>query len=660
MIDKTLIHFKTKAEFDRQLAAGNILPISIVFIEDHKAIWSHGQFYSVFENTITYETGYKYDLHAGDNVEVTWSSTEGIVIKAKNTTYTLQVEEGKLVLTDDKGVKSSVTLPEATATTVGGIKVDTKKRSESLIIGDKTIQLVPSGGLDGQVLLSYKNKAYWGYNDDRRDLIVAGSWDAYGKNPNITVFGGGLNPWTRMKGCVYNPKEKKVVYWLDTQNWWKKEYGLGDNARMVMIRPYQGSNTVCELQFSENHQFGVGQYLHFVNGNYTYSGVVMVKEILGQDHVTATLVKGKFVEEVYTVEFGSNLTGYDGEVMVQVPEFWYKSETKDNKRTVMYSIYPINPSWVHQPEVFVGAYRDTILNTVPENMGYLSTLPQGAAVCVKNDSSYCIGGTGVQGAHADNIAGNALGKCRTNMTRSEFREAARKSGKEIMSYEQYKSILYWPHVLESESLNSQKRYRGVTDVPNHTVYNQGASVVPNGYTDSLGNGTGEVSLVIPKVESGGQVLAPATTTKVYRWQGIECPFGDVWQCLDGVSVNYYPHLSIKYVSNPKLYGDNIYTEGGLTGSFDGATESGYNSDWEIDTRAELCSIVSHNYTIQDIPEDSFDYVNVDGISLDDANQLFLVGGTASMENKAGLGCMTWSYRVTEKRPDIGFRTVVFT
>ena len=44
-INKKLIHFKKKADFDTQLSAGNILDTSIVFIKDAKQIFTHGQLY---------------------------------------------------------------------------------------------------------------------------------------------------------------------------------------------------------------------------------------------------------------------------------------------------------------------------------------------------------------------------------------------------------------------------------------------------------------------------------------------------------------------------------------------------------------------------------------------------------------------------------------
>ena len=44
-INKKLIHFKNKEKFDEELANGNILETSIVFIQDSKEIYTHGQLY---------------------------------------------------------------------------------------------------------------------------------------------------------------------------------------------------------------------------------------------------------------------------------------------------------------------------------------------------------------------------------------------------------------------------------------------------------------------------------------------------------------------------------------------------------------------------------------------------------------------------------------
>jgi len=51
-INKKLIHFKNKQNFNNEVANGNILDNSIVFIQDSKEIWTHETLYGEKENII--------------------------------------------------------------------------------------------------------------------------------------------------------------------------------------------------------------------------------------------------------------------------------------------------------------------------------------------------------------------------------------------------------------------------------------------------------------------------------------------------------------------------------------------------------------------------------------------------------------------------------
>ena len=67
-INKKLIHFKTKAAFEAQLAGSNILGTSIVFIQDANLIWTHGTYYG------------KSEIHIGTNEptngEIIWINSD--------------------------------------------------------------------------------------------------------------------------------------------------------------------------------------------------------------------------------------------------------------------------------------------------------------------------------------------------------------------------------------------------------------------------------------------------------------------------------------------------------------------------------------------------------------------------------------------------------
>ena len=52
-INKKLIHFKSKQKFNEELANGNILDTSIVFIQDSKEIYTHGQYYGDLSECLT-------------------------------------------------------------------------------------------------------------------------------------------------------------------------------------------------------------------------------------------------------------------------------------------------------------------------------------------------------------------------------------------------------------------------------------------------------------------------------------------------------------------------------------------------------------------------------------------------------------------------------
>ena len=67
-INKKLIHFKTKAAFEAQLAGSNILGTSIVFIQDANLIWTHGTYYGKSEIYI--------GINEPTNGEIIWINSD--------------------------------------------------------------------------------------------------------------------------------------------------------------------------------------------------------------------------------------------------------------------------------------------------------------------------------------------------------------------------------------------------------------------------------------------------------------------------------------------------------------------------------------------------------------------------------------------------------
>ena len=135
-------------------------------------------------------------------------------------------------------------------------------------------------------------------------------------------------------------------------------------------------------------------------------------------------------------------------------------------------------------------------------MGYLSTLPVNSAISVINTESYCRGGrnrTEFDVYLNTDPFRTDLGKSRTFVNRTNMRIYARKAGKEIMSYIQYKNIMYWLWVIEYANFNSQETYNeeltetgyrqggmgnGITILKYSywNYYNNNYPLTPNGYT----------------------------------------------------------------------------------------------------------------------------------------------------------------------------------
>ena len=102
------------------------------------------------------------------------------------------------------------------------------------------------------------------------------------------------------------------------------------------------------------------------------------------------------------------------------------------------STVKIDDTYTHQPAVLIDAYRSTVLNTVPENMGYLSTLLVNSAISVVNTHDYCRGG-GNRSANdvylETDPSRSDLCKPRTNLSRTTMRTYSRNAGSEMLSYD---------------------------------------------------------------------------------------------------------------------------------------------------------------------------------------------------------------------------------
>lgn len=258
--------------------------------------------------------------------------------------------------------------------------------------------------------------------------------------------------------------------------------------------------------------------------------------------------------------------GSQGQVMVEIPSYYRKFETEGTKRRVRISEMPL-PGYHLVKKKYVSAYEASVQRST-------TTL----CSVVNEDPDYRGGNNQ---AVWDNTYRTVLGRPATAISRTNFRAYARKrkegsSEWNCMTYDAQKA-LYWLFVVEYATLNTQapfnaelttEGYRqgglgaGVTDLNSSkwNAFNGYYPFIPCGYTDELGNGTGEVEFSMPEeYDSAG------LTVKVPRYRGIENPFGHIWQWTDGINVRISPNeptgdgLSKVFVTdNPEYFNDSNY------------------------------------------------------------------------------------------------------
>jgi hypothetical protein len=256
----------------------------------------------------------------------------------------------------------------------------------------------------------------------------------------------------------------------------------------------------------------------------------------------------------YLAESGwteETLDGSMGQVMVEIPEFYWKFTESGNTQTVMLSQVPIE-GYTKVPKRYVSAYEATIDNN--GNTGTTNS-SQYKLASVKNTTARYRGCNNV--ASNDETYKSGLGMPRTNLSLQIYRESARRRKPSTYEWNCYDymthKILYWLFVVEFATRHTQKAFDNTTTISGYKTGGLGNGVttvnytewtnlygnypiVPCGTSDSLGNGTGEVSYAVPSSGAGDTW----TTVKVPRYRGIENPFGHIWKQTDGIKVEVEP------------------------------------------------------------------------------------------------------------------------
>lgn len=255
----------------------------------------------------------------------------------------------------------------------------------------------------------------------------------------------------------------------------------------------------------------------------------------------------------------------DYAVMTEMPEHWYKLYFNGTKFRMMLSEIPL-PGYKHVDKFYISTYEARMYRT--DN---LLCSAAGASKLSDPNSINFRGGDNT--AEWDDTYRSLLGCPVTNLTRDQFRQAARKrgSGWEMYTYNAHK-ILFWLFAVEYATLDSQKPFNaqkdangfaqgglgpGPTQMTDWTNFNNANPLIPCGYTNEFGNGSGEKAYVVKNASGGTHA-----TLMVNRYRGIENPFGHIWKYTDGANIQVTTGdngLSILWTTaDPSNFSDSSY------------------------------------------------------------------------------------------------------
>lgn len=209
-------------------------------------------------------------------------------------------------------------------------------------------------------------------------------------------------------------------------------------------------------------------------------------------------------------------------VMIKIPEFWYTDDYTPSAKTHNLKICPhAKPGWHHHKEAYVSAYEAFNFDNKGRLVSMRSVVPT------------------------------------VNFTRTNGRTWARANGFDgeakwnLYTYEEHRAICHL-FLVEYATRNSQKavntaltpegfRQGGLgSGCTTGTATINGAqtwSFIPTGSSDSLGSGSGEVTVTIQQTDSSGANTS-TITRKCNRYRGIENPFGHIWKHTDDIISKY--------------------------------------------------------------------------------------------------------------------------
>ena len=337
--------------------------------------------------------------------------------------------------------------------------------------------------------------------------------------------------------------------------------------------------------------------------------------------------------------------------MVEIPDHWYKLYIIGTKFRMMLSSIPL-PGYKHISKFYIGSSEAQMLRSL------------GLLMSDKTNSTDTRGGDNT--SEWDNTYRSLLGCPVTNLTRDQFRQAARKrgSGWEMYTYNAHKT-LFWLFAVEYATLDSQKPFNaqkdangfaqgglgpGPTQMTDWTNFNKINPLIPCGYTNEFGNGSGEKAYVVKNASGGTHATLMAN-----RYRGIENPFGHIWKYTDGANIQVTTGdagLSILWTTDdPSNFSDTSYTGYNKKGNI--CRTNGYAKKMLLGEDGDIVATEiggsSSTYWCD------YYYTNTSANRM----QVVLVGGLAGDGSGAGLAYVATSGAPSAASRDIGSRLCFF-
>lgn len=357
---------------------------------------------------------------------------------------------------------------------------------------------------------------------------------------------------------------------------------------------------------------------------------------------TQPLYKDQFVpmkENFSEAMYGHVNNGEAGQVastvnvMIKIPEFWYVDDYTPGTKTHNLKICPhAKPGWYHHKEAYVSAYEAFNF----DNKGRLVSM-RGVVPTVNFNRT-----NGRTWARANGFDGEAKWN--------------------LYTYEEHRAICHL-FLVEYATRNSQKavnteltpegfRQGGLgSGCTTGTATINGAqtwSFIPTGSSDSLGSGSGEVTVTIQQTDQSGSNTS-TITRKCNRYRGIENPFGHIWKHTDDIISKYEAPYRTWYKSvKPDQFATNKNNSYKPLCSVDNVN-TGYKTEIKATPACDFFSM-----SVSGGSETTY-WCDYNWDNTDTSEHCLLIGGHSGDGGKAGLFYLVSSNGVGHSSAAIGSR-----